>query len=207
MKHYKMIFLAVFALMAQIGIAQDAGVAVDNNDDADYAHPFQVTVPEVFIVDVHKADGAEAIAVNFDLNSITEEAGLYYQDDLSETLWMNYTSVVPGVVGTGATENRTINVKMDGDFPMGLNLVIAAEQPVITNGDGEPGTSVGEVRLGVTAGMTDKPIVEAIGSVFTGNGYNNGVELRYSLEKVDGEFEQLYQGVYDSTITYTITDQ
>lgn len=154
-----------------------------------------VNIPDVGLIAVASETG----------NTITlaleapEEAGLPFTGTSASdsSLWLNYSSVVGR-----SKPKKDVYVKISGgSVPSGFALFVRA-QPNNGNGNGNVGTSVGELQLS----SSDQKIVDHIRTGYTGKGNGKGHRLVYRLEVND---VSLLDADADANIeiTYTITDQ
>ncbi|QWX84013.1 hypothetical protein H0I23_16440 [Cellulophaga sp. HaHaR_3_176] len=211
MKSIKFLPIFLFCAATQVGLSQD------NNDTNIATHPFNVSIPEVALLDVHDANtGLEVADITFDMATATttgtnSEAGLYDFGALNYTdLWINYTSVT-GSGGSGFDVTRQIDVQMEAGstFPLAFDLRITPEAPVVVANGGtvdSAGTvTAGGVALGVTTAIgTDATLVNSIESVYTGD-ETQGVRLTYTLEQ-NGNFADYQAGLYQAVLRYTLSD-
>ena len=183
-----------FAFIAFLGLGTVGAFAQDTNTDN---HTVSITVPEVALLDIEPGAPAKNIAMNFTANG---EAGLgLTSPSANASLWLNYTSVVTA----GAPDNvRQINVKLTTALA-GVDIAVTPATPVFTGGTvASAGTSGAAVTLTTTA----QDIVTGIGSVYTGDGINKGVNVSYGITAPAASFASLVAGTTAVTVTYTLTD-
>jgi hypothetical protein len=183
-----------FAIIAFLGLGTVGAMAqVDTQTDN---HTVTVVVPEVALLDIESA-GSKSFSMTFVANG---EAGLGLTSPAANaSLWLNYTSVVTAA----APDNvRQINVKLGTAVP-GVDIAVTPATPVFTGGTvASAGTSGAAVTL--TAAAQD--IVTGIGSVYTGDGVNKGVNVSYGVTAPAAAFAALVAGSTAVVVTYTLTD-
>ncbi|HDR16161.1 MAG TPA: hypothetical protein ENN79_11880, partial [Desulfobacteraceae bacterium] len=179
----KLLFLAC----AITSVAVPAGTVVAESDIT--SHDVTITVNEVALI------GVSENSVSFTIGGVGGAAGdpFYIEPNDGSTndvgydnsSYLNYTSIVDG-----SGKQRIINVYIDdaNNIPAGYNLYVkaAADAPTgESSGSGDLGSAV-KTRIELNdADTTAKTIVEEIGSGYTGQGADNGVNLIYELEMVD----------------------
>lgn len=182
MKKFNLLFTAAFMAVATVGFAQ-----VDSDVET---HALDVTVPDVLLVDVEGASGNTATITFVD----PIEAGTAL-DATADTLWLNYTSVIP----TGVT--RKITAGLSATSPAGVTLTLRAGASNF-NGSGTTGTVSSSTQ---TLSTSPVDFVTGIGSCWTADGENNGVELIYDASITD--YASLEAALTNLTVTYTIVNE
>lgn len=117
-------------------------------------------------------------AVSLTLAPIT--AGLAIQPSVSdESKRLLISSIVTGSVGTPVPHIIQASLLAGSSVPAGTFLSLQAT--VVTGGSsgGTLGTSKGDVKLPMATG-TAVPILDAIGSCFSGNATDDGYKLKYT---------------------------
>ena len=129
------------------------------------------------------------------LTFVAPANGAAIADVTSSGSWLNYTSIVSGIL-----KNR-IQVKITGTVPAGTTLKVVAAAPAAT-GDGAKGTSGSEVTLDAT----DKNLITLIGSCYTGTGASSGAQLTYTWSVNSDGYADLRSNAEASNIStvYTI---
>ena len=151
------------------------------------------SIPEVAMVDLE----SDASFVEFEIEASSEPGGEpTIRKRTNNNIWINYTSAI-----RQSGNKRSINVEISEGFaPAGTAFYIEASQA----------SAFGSVNQGISAGKVQvqknpRPIITDIGSCYTGDGVNNGHELRYYFEITD--FNKLQSAVTQVfTVMYTITD-
>ena len=202
----KLLFLAC----AITSVAVPAGTVVAESDIT--SHDVTITVNEVALI------GVSENSVSFTIGGVGGAAGdpFYIEPNDGSTndvgydnsSYLNYTSIVDG-----SGKQRIINVYIDdaNNIPAGYNLYVkaAADAPTgESSGSGDLGSAV-KTRIELNdADTTAKTIVEEIGSGYTGQGADNGVNLIYELEMVDPDsVASLHadSSAKTTVVTYTLT--
>jgi hypothetical protein len=180
-------------LITAIAIAAFTTHSFAQESNSSASHDVTISIPEVALLDL---EGASTITL---APTAPEEAGLglSFASATDNSVWVNYSSVV------GSGENRSVNAKISGTVPSGLQLKVSAGS-YSGNGKGTTGTASGQIVLS----GTDQELISSIGSGYTGNGTNNGHNLTYQLDlDPDGEnYQNLMHGDTEITVTYTLTD-
>ena len=181
-----------------ISVLTFAAPSGDNNDKNTATHNVSIEIPTIAIIDVEAADG-EASTINLVPNISSLEAGeaVDFETASNSDLWLNYSSIVQG------GNPRTISASISGNLPNNLGLYLT-----IGNYDGNGKGKTGLVANSAPQELTinSKNIIHDIKSCYTGNGINNGHNLKYALKVKDGNnYQNINAGSYDVTITYTIT--
>lgn len=170
---------------------------VHAQDDVDDSHQIDFALPATSVIDIEGPNGDTHLT--FTTQAVVEAGSEYDYDLVDETLWLNYTNIKP-VAG----ETRRVIVQMAGDLPEGMTLTVQASD-YEGAGSGETGTPNPNAIL---LDGTVSTIITNIGSVYTGNGINNGHNLAYALTFDDEQVEYLSANLNTSvTITYTIEDE
>lgn len=160
-------------------------------------HHIVFGLPATSILDIEGPNGDKTL--NFTTQAVVEAGSAYDYDLTDETLWLNYTNIKSQVGQT-----RRVVVQMAGDLPEGMTLTVAADN-FSGIGEGEAGTPNGSP---ITLDGSVSTIISNIGSVYTGNGINNGHQLTYQLTFDDAQVEYLSANLNTSVIiTYTIVDE
>ncbi len=184
----KIHFLLYISLISFVSFAQDG---VEDN------HTITIGLPASSVLDIEGPGGDKSLT--FTTQAVVEAGSEYNYDLVDETLWLNYSNVK---AENGAT--RKVNVQMAGALPEGMTLTVSAD-PYSGNGEGEVGTPN---PMAIVLDGSISTIVSNIGSVYTGNGINNGHNLSYELEFDNARLEYLSANLNTAvTITYTIEDE
>lgn len=184
----KLVFVFGLTLLTSVAFAQDG---VDDN------HTIAFALPATSVLDIEGPGGDKSLT--FTTQAVVEAGSSYDYDLVDETLWLNYTNVK-----SGSGETRKVIVQMDGILPEGMTLTVSADN-YAGNGEGEVGTPNPSA---IVLDGSISTIVSNIGSVYTGNGINNGHNLSYALTFDDAQLEYLSANLNTSvTITYTIEDE
>jgi len=168
-------------------------IFAEGNENNSASHDVTISIPEVALLDL---EGASTITL---APTAPEEAGegLNFATATDNSVWVNYSSVV------ASGQNRSINAKIDGTVPEGLQLKVSAGS-YNGNGAGTIGSSAGNVILS----DKDQEIISGIGSSYTGNGTSQGHNLTYQLDLTDTDnYQNLMEGDTEITVTYTLTDK
>ncbi|MFK7982691.1 MAG: hypothetical protein AB8G86_22115 [Saprospiraceae bacterium] len=135
-------------------------------------HSICLVIPEIAILDIEPNN----TTINLSLNAPTESgtAVTFSKEDASK--WLNYTSAI---APNGAS--RSIAAQISGNsIPEGLQLYLEAGN-YRGSGGGTLGKSTGKMALDTSP----RTIVSDIGRSYTGNGTNNGHQLKYALSIAD----------------------
>ncbi len=170
----------------------------DNNDRNTATHNVSIEIPTIALIDVEAADG-EASTINLvpDVSSLEAGEAVDFETASNSDLWLNYSSIVQG------GNPRTISVSINGNLPSNLGLYLTTG-----NYDGNGKGKTGQVSNSAPQELSSnsKNIIHDIKSCYTGNGINNGHNLKYSLKVKDqNNYQNINAGSYDVTVTYTIT--
>ena len=151
------------------------------------------SIPEVAMIDIEPGSSI----VEFEIEASSVPGGEPVVRKLTnDNIWINYSSAI-----RQQGNKRSINVQIsNGSVPDGTAFYIEAS----------PSSAFGSANQGISAGRVNvlrnpRPIITNIGNCFTGDGVNNGHELRYFLEISD--FNKLQSAVNEVfTVMYTITE-
>lgn len=182
-----------------------ATFAEDDRDNGTDSHAVKFTISDFVMLDIEAPGNVEANAIvagGIDLTvSAPLEAGegLNFDKAKDESLWLNYSAI------KASGKNKKISVSTDIDLiDKGLALYLTAGGG--TGGKGTKGLNGSKLKLSQTA----QPLITAIGSVYTGQGVNNGHQLTYELKEdataTNANYSDLLSGSYSVTVTYTIGD-
>lgn len=162
-------------------------------DDMSSSHMLTIRIPEIALLDL---EGSTSITL--EPKSPTEAGeGFDFTNTTDNSVWINYSSIV------GRNKSRTVTVQItEGHVPEGLRLYATAGNDA-GNGKGK----VGSVSARLKLSNDSQEIINNVGSCFTGDGTNNGHNLRYKLDiESDADYGKLLNAETDLTITYTLTD-
>lgn len=187
-----LLFAAVIVLSANASFAQDTKVA---------AHLLTINIPQSALLDLEVATGTTDVTL---AGTAPTEAGLpmtFGAAATNATIWMNYSSIVKGVLLRKVTVAIT-----NGAVPTGLKLTVLASA-ASTDGAGTKGTASTALTLSGTA----QDIVTGIGSTYTGDGANKGRNLTYELGyttdvATDYAALRFVDTAAPLTVTYTLSD-
>ncbi len=174
---------AIGIFLSQTGFAQGADQHVN----------VRFSMPEVAMVDIEPGSSS----VEFEIEASSVPGGEPVVRKLSnDNVWINYSSAIRQY-----GNKRSINVQISqGSVPDGTSFYIEASA-ASAFGSSNQGVSTGKVKVQ----RNPRPIITNIGSCYTGDGINNGHELRYFLEITD--FLRIKSTVnHMFTVMYTITD-
>jgi hypothetical protein len=181
-------FLAIAAMFIYFPLFSQDG-PTDN-------HLLKVTIPEVAIVDIESSGSKdiELVAV-----APTEAGDPMTFTATNNTLWLNYSSIVPGP--NNANKRRKITVEMSALVPgIDVKLAVGAYTGA---GLGNKGTGVAGPTTLTTAAQD---AVTDIGSCYTVDGVGNGHQLTYSFDIAGTNYGDIFAQDHEVTVTYTITD-
>jgi hypothetical protein len=187
--------LAVIACSIIMSYNTFAIVVPPPSGSSSNAHVVNVSIPQVFIVDV---EPKTATTISLAPTAPTEAGlGLDFSGATNSSLWLNYSSIV-----ASATTTRKVTVQItSGTVPSGVDLKVAAAAAV--GGTGTVGTPAGTITLSSLA----QDFITGIGSCYTGDGTSNGHNLTYSFALQSGNYSQVYSiPTTPITVTYTITN-
>lgn len=188
-----LLFASVIVLSANASFAQDTKVA---------AHSLTINIPQSALLDLEVATGTTDVTL---AGTAPTEAGLpmtFGATATNATIWMNYSSIVKGVLLRKVTVAIT-----NGTVPTGLKLTVLASA-ASTDGKGTLGTAATALTL---SGTGAQDIVTGIGSAYTGDGANKGRSLTYQLGyETDAATDYAALRYVDTaaplTITYTLSE-
>lgn len=168
-------------------------MAQDTHEDS---HLLKISIPLIALLDI-ETSGADT---EVDLSPThSGEAGdeLDFSSMTNDELWLNYSSIKPSAAAT-----RNITVELSAGVPSGMTLQLTPSVP--TSGFGDRGTQSPALAPVSGAGTN---VITGIGSCYTGDGPNFGVNLEYELGLVNTSYQDLVAGDYpDITVTYTMAD-
>lgn len=175
------------------------GSALIAQDAENEYHDMQLDVPSVAIVDLEAAAGT---TIYMGANAPTEAGDpVDFASQTNSGIWLNYSSIK----SSSQFPTRDIEVAItSGPLPNGVQLSVQAS-PYSGNGDGTMGSPTGPVSLS----NAPQPLINGIGSCYTGDGVNNGHNLIYTLNLSGsaGAYAALDSDNSNTIqITYTITD-
>jgi hypothetical protein len=160
MKTLKIILSLFLVFSTAVGFAQDG---------IDDSHTVAISIPQVALVDIASTGTSNNLTLGF---TAPTEAGNPLGDPTNDTsLWLNYSSIK-----SAAGITNTVSVKLDTALP-GVDINVSAATDA-GDGDGALGTPAGTVTLT----NMDQPIVNGIGSSYTGDGSTAGHNLTYSVD-------------------------
>lgn len=160
-------------------------------------HGVQVTINQVAMIAIVRTGGGSLNLQGVD--------ALLFRDPLTPglsirnpnnnaTLWLNYTSIK-----TGAPRSIKVNSNINPNGGISFTVLTTGQ----TGGTGDVGNAFNSVSI--TTAPT--PLIEGIGSGYTGVGASNGVNLRYGAALGGpGSFNQLMAGTQTFNVTYTLSD-
>ena len=174
--------------------------AVKAQDSNSASHTLDVNIASTALVDI---EGGSSFTLT---PTVSTEAGAQpfgFNGVTNNSLWLNYTSVKDA---DNATRSITATLSYDDtNLPAGMNIVLTPDAAA-SGGSGDKGT-VNESAIVLDQAQTNgHTFVTGIGSCYTGNGTNKGVNLIYSLQLNTTQFNTIEAGTYTATVTYTITD-
>ena len=156
-------------LLAMCGICALPGFG---QDDADDVHSVQITIPEIFILDI-ETSASKTITFTADASTLEAGSPLDFSTLTNTDLWLNFTSIKGA-----ATDTRDITAAItSGTLPTGVSLEVGTA--AATGGVGALGTPVGAA---VVLDGNVQNLVTGIGSAYTENGPNKGYNLNYALK-------------------------
>ena len=189
----KKLSLSIAAILFFLGVS----FGQDTNNDS---HNIAFNINAFAILDIESAAGGNT-TIDLTPTAPTEAGlGIDYSGAQNSDLWLNYSSIV------SAGKTRSITAQMTtANLPGGvtLNVETGTATSSAKKGNVGSGTSVQSFDPSGTA-MT---VVSGIGSCITGDGANNGCNLKYTVSFDDSQYGSLEEGSYNATITYTISDQ
>lgn len=184
----------LFALAALgVAFAFNSNAQTDDNDDD---HTVAISIPEVAILDL---EGSTSVSLSVDAPTEAGKA-VDFSNATDNSVWINYSSIV-----STSEPSRVVSAKISNNsVPDGMLLKVTATADA-GNGDGTMGTSAGTVTLN----SSDQKVITGIGSCYTGDGANNGHNLKYALEldPTAGSYADIdFDQDVTLTITYTISN-
>ena len=148
-----------------------------------------IALSGIAIVDVEPDPG---LGLSFGVSAASLEAGMPAGggsgDGTNEDLWINFTYRSNGFT------NARIYVKTNLPLPSGLTLKVQ----IISNSDPTNQYPLNPNLSELTLSEAEQVIVYDFGSGYTGDGVNNGYQLRYTMENTSGAslpsgFQVLYE--------------
>lgn len=159
----------------------------DNGTDN---HQVSVTIPSLAIMDIEYTGASKNISMAL---VAPTEAGLGLADATDNSIWLNY-SAIKILSGT----NYAVSAKLDNPIA-GVDLKVQAAAAA-SGSVGTVGTALGQITLT----SSDQPLINAIGSCYTGNGNTKGHQLTYTLTP-NGSYSSIIEKTATAiTVTYTI---
>lgn len=148
-----------------------------------------ISLSGISIVDVEPDPG---LGLSFGVSAASLEAGLPASggsgDGINEDLWLNFT-----YRSIGFSPAR-IYVKTNLPLPSGLTLKVQ----IISNSDPTNQFPLNPNLSELTLNESEQVIVYDFGSGYTGDGVNNGYQLRYTMENTSGaSLPDGFQVVYE----------
>ncbi len=172
---------------SNLTLGQDQHIAHNN---------VRINIPEVALLDLEPVNGSTVI-----LSPISPtQAGqaLDFSTSQNSSIWLNYSSIVSASPGS----ERTITAMVESEIPSGLKLKLNVATDA-GNGSGKTGTPLNGVILSSQA----QPIINGIGSCYTGDGTNNGHLLTYIMELDEDAYGSLSFDMSSTlNIVYTISE-
>lgn len=170
-------------------------VGMDSNYDTQFV---AIKIPEIALLDLEAASGT-TISLS---PTIPLEAGDAISfSQINSSIWLNYSSII----GSITDPSRLVTVQMTaGAIPSGTYLEVVANA-YLGSGDGLFGIPTQAIILS----NTPQNIINNIGSVYTGDGINNGHNLFYKLALLTNAGSYALLDFDESTaleITYTLSD-
>lgn len=186
----KKVFL--FVILNIVGMTVNA-----QQDDNKASHSIVIVIPELALLSLESATGT---SINLKAIAPTEAGGTITFSPADTSLWLNYSSIVGGVV---ALRNITVQIT-DGELPKGtvLSLIASADAG---EGDGTIGVPSGSINLS----SSPQNIITAIGSAYTGKGLTKGHNLSFllGLDTAEGSYAKLNINANKIlVVTYTLSD-
>lgn len=183
----------LFAIILFIGLLIEPCYPQDASNSS---HSINISIPEVAILDI-EGNGGNSITLS---PTFSGEAGdgLDFGTVYNNDLWLNYTSILPNE-GT----SRIISVQVDNiSLLKKMKLNLAATSPT---GMGILGTMHKKKSFQLKEIGTD--FITGIGNAYTLDGVGNGIQLTYSLDFKNIDFNGLTAFSNTITVTYTIVDK
>ena len=167
-------------------------------DDNTAAHTVGIDIENLAIINIESTGNGNSNDITMSPSAPTEAGeAVSFSGITNNKLWLNYSSIV----SSGKT--RSVSASISNDLPGGVSLKVAAGD-VSQHGKGDKGDANNSAQI-LTSGGVD--VITGIGSCYTGKGPNKGSNLTYTLDMDEDKYNELYQGAYSVTITYTITDE
>jgi len=155
------------------------------------SHTIKIIVPEVALLDI-ESESSKNIFLEM---TAPTEAGDRLISNIDDSIWLNVTSIVS--IG----KSRDISVKIDETIS-GIDLKVSSTQ-YSGSGYGYWGTPSTELSLNTN----EQILVSGITNGKTGNGYNNGFNLKYSAKIDNTNIENLVSSDGKNiTVTYTLAN-
>lgn len=159
-------------------------------DSESASHDLRIIIQKVVLMDIESAS-TKNIILKMDSPS---EAGDPLISAVDNRLWLNVTSVIE----SGNPTN--ITARIDEQIS-GIDLKVKSE-PFSGSGYGKWGTTLPTVTLNTT----DQAIVSGIKSGISGNGPNNGFNLKYIAQTNNSNYGTIVSSKNNSVeVTYTLT--
>lgn len=183
----KFIYLAIASMAICTGAYAQA-------DGPTASHTIGVTIPPLAIIDIESAVSPN---LTFTFTSPTEAGNPITAPQSDNSLWLNYSAI------NAASTSKKISVKLSALIP-GIDIKLLAAAASGSSGGGTLGTPVAEFTLSAT----DQPLINSIGSSYTGDGASNGHQLTYKISSTQANYQNyVAASVGSATVTYTISDQ
>ena len=147
------------------------------------------TLPSIALLDLNNNSG-----ITLSFQTPAEAGAAIVSPAINTTKWINFTSAV----APGVTRKITAQI-VSGTIPNGVQLKLETAN-YAGAGSGSLGTVTSPVYLTTTA----TTFINSIGGAFTGNGTNNGYNLKYSLEIQN--YSLLRNTNTSFTVIYTLID-
>ena len=173
-----------------VGFAFFSSTCLHSQDHFNDKHSVTIIVPKVAMLDIESTTSNNLILT---MTSPTE-AGDRILNISDDKIWLNVTSVV----GTG--ETRDISVKIDEPI-LGVDFNVASDA-YSGSGFGSLGTPQNELTLT----QLDQILVSGIRSGESGDGINNGFNLKYIAKSNNSKYGEITSTTGNEiTVTYTLT--
>jgi len=131
------------------------------------------------------------------LNFATPAPGAAIETTSNSDLFVHMSSVVPG--GT----HRKMSVQItSGSVPTGTTLKCISAECTTANSGGELGIPI---TPAITLSTVDQDLVSAIGSGYTGTGYNDGYQITFTWIPDGVSYHQLTSASTQITVVFTIS--
>lgn len=159
-------------------------------DSESTSHSLRIIIPKVVLLDIESANTKN---ITLKMNS-PSEAGEPLISAIDNRLWLNVTSIVE----SGSPTNITARID---DQISGIDLNVKSE-PYSGSGYGKWGTTQPTIILNTI----DQAIVSGIKSGISGNGANNGFNIKYIAQTNDPNYGEIVSSGNNAvTVTYTLT--